>query len=195
MSGTFANGTAEIIRVSTSNNSTFLSTIHSNINLSQNYSITPVETSAYRLRVTNSAGYSILSSNTITITVVPRTGYFGTITFKLQLGRSGSDYPANTTYDVTMYYGNQTFTSNNNSVNVSHEISELNRLENANSIITITTSINSIGNVYVMDSSDFYYNNEIENWHVGNGGYKIPEGVANVPLDFRIWVEERERDD
>jgi hypothetical protein len=68
MQGTFANGIANIIQVSTSNNSEFISTIHSNIISLNTYSISPVVTSAYRLRVTNSANYSIYSS-TITITV------------------------------------------------------------------------------------------------------------------------------
>ena len=68
--GTFANGTADIIRVSTSNNSEFISTVHSNIISLNNYSITPDVTSAYRLIVTNSANYSIYSSM-ITITVLP----------------------------------------------------------------------------------------------------------------------------
>lgn len=66
--GTFANGTADIIQVSTSNNSQIISTVHSNIISLNNYSITPDVTSAYRLRVTNSANYSIYS-NIITITV------------------------------------------------------------------------------------------------------------------------------
>jgi hypothetical protein len=42
--------------------------VHSNIISLNNYSITPDVTSAYRLRVTNSAGF-IIYSNTITITI------------------------------------------------------------------------------------------------------------------------------
>ena len=157
------------------------------------YIVSPTVTTTYTLRVTNSLGYYVDSS--VTITVSSGTGYFGKITFKLRVGSYGSDYPANTTYNVTMYYGNQTFTSNNNSVNVSHTISEENRLENANSIITITPSINSIGNVYAIESTDFYYNNEIKNWSEGGNQYKIPQNVADVPLDFIINVAVRENDD
>jgi hypothetical protein len=97
--GTFANGTADIIRVSTSNNSQIISTVHSNIISLNNYSITPVVTSAYRVRVTNSAGF-IIYSNTITITI--------TITVVTSLVASQTNISNGQTSILTANVGNGT---------------------------------------------------------------------------------------
>jgi len=94
-----------------------------------------------------------------------------------------------------MYYGNQSFISNNNSGNVSHEISESNRLQTANSIITINISISGNGGPpnfynYILNYNEFYYNNTAQfNWRISGDEYRIPESVGNASLEYRIAVE------
>ena len=118
MSGTFADGTADIISVSTSDNSTIISTIHSNINLSQSYSITPDVTSDYRLRVTNGAGYFILSSNTININVYQT----GSLVANRIIINRGPGFNENSTLTATVVNGTGILRIYNSSTNIQTNI-------------------------------------------------------------------------
>jgi hypothetical protein len=180
----FSFGTATIDNVSTFNGA--------EVTNNATYIISPsVGTHTYTLRVVNN-GITYLSA--VTITVTARTGYSGIITFKLYTSGNGE------TYDVNMQYGNQTFISENNSENVSHEISNINRLQNPNSIITITTSNygrQTTGNLYyyILNDSYFFYNNTIQSWGLGGNQYRIPASVGDNPLEFIIRLEADVPDD
>lgn len=187
-------GTASI----SATNSNGTSILFNNL-ISNNWVNAPVITTntTYILTATNISNISAIASQTVTIISPPPPagpGYYGTITFILEDPGYGQ------TYDVNMQYGNQTFISNNNSGNVSHEILQINRLQTANSIITITTSNygrQTTGNLYYYKLNDeyFFYNNTRQSWGLGGKQYRIPESVGNNPLEFIIRLEEDVPDD